>query len=280
MLQPPEHQVAGHTAAAGGLGPLIDGAGLFYKPLQSSNRGAAELAFYTSFSADPRVPPSIRRFFPAFHGTQILPASDGSGYLPHLVLDDLFASLPHPSVIDLKIGSHTWPPSSAEDYIQKCLAKDRESTSLTLGFRVSGLQIRQFNNFYRPDRDAVRKFTTPDVRRVLRQFVSADPEVADCELVSAVYGGSDGVLAQLMELKAWFEDQTLFHFYSASVLLAYGEEGDGGVKAKVKLVDFAHAVEGDGVIDHNFLGGLCSLIKFVSEVTIDPEERGTVPGRI
>ena len=37
-------------------------------------------------------------------------------------------------------------------------------------------------------------------------------------------------------------------------------------------MDFAHVEEGNGVIDHNFLGGLCSLIKFISEVLTDPAE--------
>lgn len=83
----------------------------------------------------------------------------------------------------------------------------------------------------------------------------------DCALAAAVYGGKGGVLSQLRELKAWFEEQTLFHFYSASILLGYDAAavaaGGGGGGVTVKLVDFAHVAEGDGVIDHNFLGGLC-----------------------
>lgn len=109
-----------------------------------------------------------------------------------------------------------------------------------------------------------------DVRQVLRQFVSKNPDEThpDCSLASSIYGGSNGILAQLLELKSWFEDQTLFHFYSTSVLISYD---NGGTAARVKLVDFAHAVEGEGIIDHNFLGGLCSLIKFMSEILTDSE---------
>ena len=40
----------------------------------------------------------------------------------------------------------------------------------------------------------------------------------------------------------------------------------------VKLVDFAHVAEGNGVIDHNFLGGLCSLIKFISDIVVETPE--------
>ncbi|KAL0316551.1 UNVERIFIED_CONTAM: Inositol polyphosphate multikinase beta [Sesamum radiatum] len=41
---------------------------------------------------------------------------------------------------------------------------------------------------------------------------------------------------------------------------------------EIKLVDFAHVFEGRGVIDHNFLGGLCSLIKFISEILTTLED--------
>ncbi|XP_020591379.1 inositol polyphosphate multikinase beta-like [Phalaenopsis equestris] len=285
MLKPPEHQVAGHHARDGRLGPLVDGSGLFYKPLQSDDRGTNELTFYTSFSCEPHIPSHIRSFFPGFHGTQLLLASDGSGLHPHLVLDDLLAGLRLPSVIDLKIGSRTWFPSAPEDYFRKCLAKDRETTSALIGFRISGLQINNNDcSFWRPSHDVVRRFTDKDdVCCVLRRFVSsnlASDCKPDCAFASAVYGGSEGVLAQLRELKAWFEDQTLFQFYSASILVAYdggGSEDDRGPgRARVRLVDFAHVLEGNGVIDHNFLGGLCSLIKFISDILNDSDESSVI----
>jgi 1D-myo-inositol-tetrakisphosphate 5-kinase/inositol-polyphosphate multikinase len=47
-----------------------------------------------------------------------------------------------------------------------------------------------------------------------------------------------------------------------------GERSD----AEVKLIDFAHVTEGKDIIDHNFLGGLCSLIKFISEILTSPDE--------
>jgi hypothetical protein len=63
--------------------------------------------------------------------------------------------------------------------------------------------------------------------------------------------------------------ETIFHFSSCSVLLVNDKESVSkgrSSSAEVKLVDFAHVVEGKGIIDHNFLGGLCSFIKFISEI--------------
>ncbi|KAL6972940.1 inositol polyphosphate multikinase [Sarracenia purpurea var. burkii] len=282
MLKVPAHQVAGHQAVDGKLGPLVDDSGRFYKPLQSEERGSNEVAFYTSFSSNTRIPDHIRRFFPVFFGTQLLEASDGSGMLPHIVLQDIGSSYLNPSIMDIKIGPRTWPPQASEDYIVKCLKKDRETTSVSLGFRVSGFQIYEDkgSGFWKPQKQFFQNFSADDVRLVLKKFVSSNASAEldsdpDCAFASIVYGGSTGILAQLLELKAWFEDQTIFHFYSCSVIMMYEKElvlkGRNSV-AEVKLVDFAHVVEGKGVIDHNFLGGLCSLIKFISEILTTPDE--------
>ena len=276
MLKIPDHQVAGHQARDGKLGPLIDDSGRFYKPLQGDERGSKEVAFYTSFSSNTRIPDHIRRFFPVFHGTQLLEASDGSGLHPHLVLQDVVSGCHNPSIMDVKIGSRTWYLQASEDYIQRALKKDRETMSLSLGFRISGLQIygRKESGFWRPEKNRIQGFTVDDTRLVLRKFVSSNPPTdsdsePDCSFASAVYGGSMGILAQLLELKAWFEDQTIFHFFSCSILVVYEKEAilkGMSSGAKIKLIDFSHVLEGKGVIDHNFLGGLCSLIKMISEI--------------
>ncbi|KAF3441412.1 hypothetical protein FNV43_RR15326 [Rhamnella rubrinervis] len=278
MLKVPDHQVAGHPAGNGVLGPLIDDSGNFYKPLQSGERGSREVAFYISFSSNIKIPDRIRKFFPIYHGTKLVEASDGSGLQPHLVLEDVVSNRLNPSIMDIKIGSRTWYPQASEDYILKCLKKDRETTSLPLGFRISGLQIygSKESGVWKPDKKSLKNFTK-DVRLVLRKFVSSNlfedsSTEPDCSFAPTVYGGSTGILAQLLELKAWFEDQTIFHFNSCSVLMVFEKESIGKVmssSATVKLVDFAHVVEGNGVIDHNFLGGLCSLIKFISEILAD-----------
>ena len=283
MLKIPEHQVAGHKAKDGLLGPLIDDSGNFYKPLQNDERGSKEVAFYTSLSSDPRIPHNIRRYFPIFCGTKLVNASNGSGLHPHLVLEDVVSCFQNPSIIDIKIGSRTWYPEASEDYIQKCLKKDRETSSLPLGFRISGLKLVSSSKdtlVWQPGRKFLQNLAAEDVKLVLSKFVSSnvssnDNTPPDRSFASTVFSGRSGILKQLLELKAWFEVQTIFHFYSCSVLMVY--ERESVLKGKssgaiVKLVDFAHVVEAKGAIDHNFLGGLCSLIKFISDMLEAPAE--------
>ncbi|KAL5730677.1 hexokinase [Ranunculus cassubicifolius] len=273
MPKVPDHQVAGHEARDGMLGPLIDDFGRFCKPLQNDERGNREVAFYTSLSSNTSIPDHIRRYFPVFHGTQQLEASDGSGLHPHLILQDIMSTRIRPSVIDIKIGSRTWYPQASEEYIQKCLKKDRNSTSLRLGLRISGLKTygNEESIFWKPDKKHVQRFNTEDVWLSLKRFISSNPlsdTEPDCCFASTVYGGPNGILAQLVELKEWFEVQTIFQFNSCSVLIVYEKDvSTGGIsRPEVKLIDFAHVVEDQGIIDHNFLGGLCSLIKFVAEI--------------
>ncbi|XP_027338925.1 inositol polyphosphate multikinase beta-like [Abrus precatorius] len=271
MLKVPEHQVAGHKAKDGALGPLVDGSGKFYKPLQNGNRGSTELTFYSSLSAHPSIPLS---FFPAFHGTQVVQASDGSGLHSHLVLQDLLSDYTLPSVIDIKIGSRTWYPQASQDYITKCLVKDRTSSSLPLGFRISGLKDSLTR--WEPHRNSLFALSADAVTLLLKRFASSNADDSasdpDCVFANEVYGV---VLERLLELKKWFEVQTLYHFYSCSLLLIYekGATKGKGFDPMVKLVDFAHVVDSNGAIDHNFLGGLCSFIKFVKDVLADQNPR-------
>lgn len=279
MLKIPNDQVAGHLAGDGKLGPLIDDSGLFYKPLQADGRGWNEVTFYDSFSSNTKIPDHIRKFFPNFHGTQLVEASDGSGLKPHLVLQDLNFGCINSSVMDIKIGSRTWAPQAPEEYIQKCLQKDRETSSLSLGFRLSGLQIYGGgkSGTWKPDRKSVQSLSAGEAKLLLKKFVSSNSwdSKPDCSFASIIYGGSSGILSQLLELKGWFEDQTMYHFYSCSILMMFGNElsrNGKNPRAEIKIIDFAHVFDGEGVIDHNFLGGVCSLIKIISEILTTPEE--------
>ncbi|KAF0936147.1 hypothetical protein E2562_038871 [Oryza meyeriana var. granulata] len=99
------------------------------------------------------------------------------------------------------------------------------------------------------------------VRRVLRRYVSScGGGGLACTLAEAVYGGEDGVLAQLHELKAWFEEQTLFHFYSASILL-----GSDAMRRRHPEVEYVLGA------------GLGLLLQHLAES--DPSRNGTPPAK-
>ncbi|ESQ40674.1 hypothetical protein EUTSA_v10013933mg [Eutrema salsugineum] len=279
-LKAPEHQVAGHIARDGKPGPLVDDKGRFFKPLQGDSRGEIEVKFYESFSSNTKVPDHIRRYFPAYHGTQEVEGSDGAAMI---VLENLLSKYSKPSVMDVKMGSRTWYPEASEEYIQKCLKKDTGTTTVSSGFRISGFEVYDHKelSFWKPNRKLLNGINVDGVRLALRKFVSSNTlsdtsSKPDSAFASSVYGGSNGILTQLLELKTWFENQTFYHFNSCSILMVYENDsilkGDDDARAQVKLVDFAHVHDGNGVIDHNFLGGLCSFINFIRDILQSSDE--------
>ncbi|CAL9229511.1 unnamed protein product [Arabidopsis halleri] len=282
QLKAPEHQVAGHIAKDGKPGPLVDDKGRFFKPLQGDSRGENEVKFYESFSSNTEVPEHIRRYFPVYHGTQAVEGSDGAAMI---VLENLLADYSKPSVMDVKMGTRTWYPEASEEYIQKCLKKDTGTTTVSAGFRISGFEVFDHKelSFWKPERKLLRGLNVDGARLTLRKFVSSNSlsdigSKPDSAFASSVYGSSHGILTQLLELKNWFENQTLYHFNSCSILMVYENESilkgndDDDARPQVKLVDFAHVLDGNGVIDHNFLGGLCSFINFIRDILQSPNE--------
>lgn len=282
QLKVPEHQVAGHIAKDGKPGPLVDDKGRFFKPLQGDSRGEIEVKFYESFSTNTEVSDHIRKFFPVYHGTQAVEGSDGALMM---VLENLLSDYSKPSVMDVKMGSRTWYPDASEEYIQRCLRKDMGTTTVSSGFRISGFEVYDHKelSFWKPDRKLLRGLDVDGAKLALRKFVSSNTlsdmgSKPDSAFVSSVYGGANGILTQLLELKTWFENQTLYHFNSCSILMVYENESilkggdDVDARPQVKLVDFAHVLDGNGVIDHNFLGGLCSFINVIRDILQNPDE--------
>ncbi|XP_047159922.1 inositol polyphosphate multikinase alpha-like [Vigna umbellata] len=154
-----------------------------------------------------------------------------SGPHTHLLLQDLIAPYTKPSVMDVKIGSRTWHLGHSEDYITKCLNKDITTSTIPLGFRLTG--VKDSLSSWEPSRTFLQTLSAEGVALVLCKFVSSsnsddsrfDP---DRDFAAEVF---DVVLEQLVELKEWFEVQILYHLFSGvlflcSVLVYEKEKGN------------------------------------------------------
>lgn len=283
-LKPLEHQVAGHRFREGKQGSLVDLDGRFYKPLQAGPRGQRELAFYqvcrTARSSEQGKEGSvqgkegramtslakIQHYFPVFHGTVTLGGGGNGEGLRHLVLDDVTLPYKYPSIIDLKVGHKTWYSGADGNYIDKCLRKDSATTSKSLGFKVCGLQLwrGEEGEFWRPSKAWSKKLGIHDVREVIASFLAID-DTGEAVSKRRMLMQED-FLRQLREIRAWFEIQTEYHFYSASLLVLCegldldenGEEVHPNVR--IYLVDFAHTFPTETQeLDNNFIRGLVSL---------------------
>ena len=281
--------MAGHLRENGKAGALVDAeSGVWYKPLQAGPRGKREVAFYEAvfrgggggggggragggpeeeegiFPASassahyrcfvPSCAVVLTRFVPRFYGQREVTGR------PYLLLEDFTRIYQNPSIVDVKVGFRTWSPEAGEAAILKCRQKDRATTSGALGFKICGMQVFEgvCGCYFKASKNWCKSNLTPPlVAGLLGRF----PQNGTGLCAADVYGGPRGALAQLRALEAWFESQTDFHFFSASVLILY----EGAAKraedahVQVKLVDFAHTYWGVGKRDDNFLGGIRAL---------------------
>jgi 1D-myo-inositol-tetrakisphosphate 5-kinase/inositol-polyphosphate multikinase len=293
---PSKNQVAGHRFEEGRVGSLVDGKGLFFKPLQGDERGEREVAFYQQFWGDESVPANIKAFFPKFYGVKELEAAGPVGKIKHAALEDLTHSYVHPSIVDIKMGKQTWYPGCSKEYEEKCRAKDATTPSPEIGFRISGMQVfdPKTGETWRAAREWGKGLDAWSTSAALKRFIApADDKQSRRTAADRIRS----LLAHLHELQRWFESQQTYHFYSASLLLMYDSPSkdnsltdhrapdlmdttDGAAKSRnngatesetsnqveVRLIDFAHVIDGKGNIDSNFLSGLQILIERFTEL--------------
>lgn len=93
------------------------------------------------------------------------------------------------------------------------------------------------------------------------------------------------MLQKLISVLDWWKTQLVFHIYSSSVLLTYDAEllinCDDSTSTKnlskicttqsvrVLLIDFAHVVPANNVLDYNYLNGLENFVHIFKTVLND-----------
>ncbi|KAK9822308.1 hypothetical protein WJX74_006000 [Apatococcus lobatus] len=180
-------------------------------------------------------------------------------------MEDLAGQYRHPSIIDVKMGFHTWYASGDARYIERRKAKDAATHQSSLGFRICGMQVyRNFQRgYWRASKRWCKGLPQEEVRKALLRFPHNESNLRAAD----VYGGQHGALSQLHQLLQWFKVQQEFVFYSSSILIIY--EGDAQKQSEtnvvIRLVDFAHTFPVNGERDSNFLNGLASFMSVLED---------------
>lgn len=265
-----EHQVAGHLPDDGVGGSLIDESGQFYKPLQAGPRGINELNFYSKIFSleflqiedkeEYKRRLQLRQLIPKFFGTLSIKNQQ------FLILQDAVYGYSKSSIMDVKIGFRTWYPAADEEYKVKAKRKDSTTTQGTIGFRICGMQIynKLEKQFHRWTKSTCKRMSETQVFEALKRFGDNQSGMSPQQ----VYNNPNGAIAQLKELKDWSLCQSMFNFYSSSILLIYNGEAEceDNLKVQVKLIDFAHAYPTNATKDSNFSDGLTSFINWLESV--------------
>ena len=260
-----EHQIAGHKESIKTLNKRI------LKPLIKLGKFKKEVAFYDEiFSKDSRYCTPPAQFIPEYYGVLTLPTTE-----KFVVLEDLTKNTVAPCIIDLKIGRKTYEPDATKEKILEETSK--YIFQEFLGFRISG--YKKFNclsnTYCSYDKFRGRSLRPCDIKNELISFFS-EGELGLIRL-DIIYI----VILKLRKILRWMKSQVKFHFYSSSILIIYegkqnfiesgGESNLFSSHARktdviVKMIDFAHVVDGGGTFDDNYIYGIENLILHLNRI--------------
>jgi len=182
-----------------------------------------------------------------------------------IIMEDLTYGYIKPCVMDIKMGTKTYAENS--NLVKKKFRqlKDYESTSSRYGLRITG--FRTFSNktghYVELSKESAEKITTLEtLDKHIQLFFDNGNEIR--------YDVIKYYLEKLNLLYNWMEIQTVYRFYSSSILFIY----DGGLnelKADLRMIDFAHVHEiKDNGTDIGYVFGLKKLIDILKKNLKEP----------
>lgn len=250
------NQVAGHRGVSHEGGAiLVPEPGKIAKPV---GRGyfAGEDMFYRSLASYP----ALAEFCPAYLGMRQFGGRD------YVILEDLTYGMQRPLVVDIKVGTCTVAPDAPWAKRITHLAKDRATTTRSLGLRIVGVQTsRGDGTSWSPVRLGKawgKALRAEDMRAALRTCFSADGRLCTSAL--------SAFLPRLHRLKLILEREPRWQFVSSSLLFVFQPDSSGGIPAcHMRVIDFAHAYPLHCARDAGYLYGLTNLIALLESLVHD-----------
>ena len=199
-----QNQVAGHTGVSNEGGSiLVPEPGKLAKPV-GHGYFAGEDHFYRQLKSYP----ALAEFCPAYFGTRTF------GQRQFVVLEDLTHGMERPLVVDIKVGTCTVAPDAKWTKRISHLAKDRATTTRSLGLRLVGAQtaLRRYGKSWG------KGLQPGDMSEALRMCFSADGRLC----VSAL----SAFVPQLQRLAQVLVDGPRWQFVSSSILFVFQADED------------------------------------------------------
>jgi len=245
-----------HIFQAGGHGNIQrvnDKPGIIKKKANS-----AECEFYLKLEKNKNIPDEIRTLFPLFDSI----AEEMSGLITKkfLLIEDITHGMKQPCIMDVKMGTRTAGEDSNIFKKNFMISKDKSTTSFVLGLRLVALKTYNVTNqtYYEITRSEANEIGNKEMlhRALLSFFNNGEKIRVD---VVTYY------IKRIYVLLNWMKEQTLYRFYSSSLLFVYdgADLNDNNPVADVRMIDFAHVFEiKDGGTDKGYTKGLKQLLKF------------------
>lgn len=205
-----------------------------------------EIAFYEWLSnqSSPLFS-DLKLLIPTFYGFE---TRNDSTYV---VLENLLSGYDHPNIMDCKLGRITWTSKHSEKTIMNQEAKNKQTTTGTLGFRISGIIVKD-NEGNKVEQlvksEAFSNIRDDNIHEYFRKIVTKDGRL-QVEVV-------EQFISETERVKAWFERNTEKTFKASSVLYINGKNG----RAQCRYIDLAHSEDANGRVDENVIEALQNVI--------------------
>uniref|UniRef100_A0A1I8NS05 Kinase n=1 Tax=Stomoxys calcitrans TaxID=35570 RepID=A0A1I8NS05_STOCA len=207
-----ETQVAGHLFSSAALGMLKNN-GYVLKPFGKPECGARELNFYECVekAEEDEVLKKLQQFIPRFHRKVRLTVNQKEHTF--FQMEDLTHGMQQPCIMDVKIGKRTWDPL-ASPHKRAVEEKKYVQCKQVLGICLPGFQVyNEKGDIKKYDRDYGKQLDVEGCREAIRNFLNSQHKVCR-PLVQEL-------LRQLYDIRLWFREQKLYHFYASSLLIVY-----------------------------------------------------------
>uniref|UniRef100_R4G803 Kinase n=1 Tax=Rhodnius prolixus TaxID=13249 RepID=R4G803_RHOPR len=264
-----DNQVAGHSSKDGkSLSGLLKGVdGFVLKPLTKFPAGDNEVKFYENLKLIGDLI-LLREFVPQYFGTLVIRIQDVD--VKFLKLQDVSIGLKEPCIMDIKVGAQTWEPSAP--FYKRMAEEKYSSTKSAYGFCIPGYQVYELcsGKFKKVGKEEGKLLTKETLPLALKEFFNYDHKYSKFLI--------DCFLQKLVKLLSWWEKQTIYHFYSSSLLFLYDASmfkelinHDEMCKStlpwiKLYCIDFAHVVPANDTLDFNYIAGLTKLIDLLKSI--------------
>jgi len=239
-------QVAGHTNT------LIINKDKIYKKAKEH-----EIEFY-HWLYGPACPETMKQmvnYIPKFYGIETI------GENKYLILENLNRNCEHANLMDCKLGKITWKQTSSLEKIEKKKLNNANSTTNLVGFRVSGMIIKDSEGNITDaakNKDSFELIKNKnDIKHYFTKFISVNGEIKRSVL--------EFIKIQIGSLLTFFrEQQTEKRFLASSLYFVIGKNN----MQQLKLIDFANTEDSEGELDNNVIEALEEMLSIWDSLSI------------
>jgi len=140
-------------------------------------------------------------------------------------------------------------------------AKDKKTTTVSLGMRVCGVNIQNVSDgsVFKQGKPWGKAITPDTMPHAVKQFFS-DGKRIRVDVARHFLGHVNNILA-------WWSSQSEFCLYSSSLLFVYDASVEHEVKANIRIIDFAHVIDiKDDSRDEGMIFGLKNLVLHLEDL--------------